>query len=77
MIAAEHLQRLWDVGGFLLLPLCFSLQLCELELIQREKRAAERRLKAAASPNPETLEDFKFEAQPSLNRVPELKPFIQ
>jgi DNA replication protein DnaC len=47
----------------------FLLQLCELELIQREKRAAERRLKAARFPNPKTLEDFKFEAQPSINRV--------
>ena len=47
----------------------FLLQLCELELIQREKRAAERRLKAARFPNLKTLEDFKFEAQPSLNRV--------
>jgi len=47
----------------------FLLQLCELELIQREKRSAERRLKAARFPNPKTLEDFKFEAQPSLNRV--------
>jgi DNA replication protein DnaC len=47
----------------------FLLQLSELELIQREKRAAERRLKAARFPNPKTLEDFKFEAQPSLNRV--------
>ena len=28
----------------------FLLQLCELELIDREKRAAERRLKAASSP---------------------------
>src|SRR5664279_573580 len=47
----------------------FLLQLCELELITREKRAAERRLKAARFPNHKTLEDFKFEAQPSLNRV--------
>ena len=47
----------------------FLLQLCELELIQREKRAAERRLKTARFPNPKTLEDFKFEAQPSINRV--------
>ena len=47
----------------------FLLQLCELELIQWEKRAAERRLKAARFPNPKTLDDFKFEAQPSLNRV--------
>jgi DNA replication protein DnaC len=47
----------------------FLLQLSELELITREKRAAERRLKAARFPNHKTLEDFKFEAQPSLNRV--------
>lgn len=47
----------------------FLLQLCELELISREKRSAERRLKMARFPNTKTLEDFKFEAQPSLNRV--------
>jgi DNA replication protein DnaC len=47
----------------------FLLQLCELELIQREKRAAQRRLKAARFPNLKTLEDFQFEAQPSINRV--------
>lgn len=47
----------------------FLLQLCELELIQREKRAAERRLKTAKFPNFKTLEDFQFEAQPSINRM--------
>jgi len=47
----------------------FLLQLCEQELIDREKRAADRRLKAAKFPNYKTLEDFKFEAQPSVNRV--------
>ncbi len=47
----------------------FLLQLSELELITREKRAAERRLKAARFPNQKTLEDFKFEAQPSINRM--------
>lgn len=47
----------------------FLLQLSELELIQREKRAAERRLKAARFPNPKSLEDFKFEAQPSINKI--------
>jgi len=47
----------------------FLLQLSELELIQREKRASERRLKAARFPNPKTLEDFQFEAQPSINRM--------
>ena len=47
----------------------FLLQLCELELVDREQRAAERRLKAARFPNVKTLEDFDFGAQPSLNKV--------
>jgi DNA replication protein DnaC len=47
----------------------FLLQLCEQELIDREKRAADRRLKAAKFPNYKTLEDFAFEAQPTINRV--------
>jgi len=47
----------------------FLLQLCEQELIDRERRAADRRLKAAKFPNYKTLEDFKFEAQPTINRV--------
>jgi DNA replication protein DnaC len=47
----------------------FLLQLCELELIEREKRAAERRLKAARFPNLKTLDTFDFTAQPSLNRM--------
>jgi len=47
----------------------FLLQLCELELIQREKRSAAKRLKDAHFPNPKTLEDFQFKAQPSLNRM--------
>ena len=47
----------------------FLLQLCELELIEREKRAADRRLKAAMFPNLKTLDTFDFTAQPSLNRL--------
>ena len=49
--------------------LTFLLQLVELELLDRERRAAERRLKAARLPTVKTLEDFDFAAQPSLNRV--------
>ena len=48
---------------------CEKVQLIELELIDRERRAAQRRLKAAKFPNYKTLEDFDFKAQPSLNRV--------
>lgn len=47
----------------------FLLQLCELELLDREKRSAARRLKDAQFPNMKTLDDFDFAAQPSLNRV--------
>jgi DNA replication protein DnaC len=46
----------------------FLLQLCELELLDRERRAAERRLKAARFPSPKTLEGFDFTAQASINR---------
>jgi DNA replication protein DnaC len=46
----------------------FLLQLCELELLDRERRAAERRLKAAKFPTVKTLEDFDFLAQPSANK---------
>jgi DNA replication protein DnaC len=46
----------------------FLLQLCEQELLDRERRAADRRLKAAKFPNPKTLESFDFRARPSVNR---------
>jgi DNA replication protein DnaC len=49
--------------------LAYLLQLCELELLDREKRSAQRRLRAARFPNQKTLDDFKFESQPSLNRL--------
>ena len=55
--AKEHVDHL----GFLL-------QRCEMELLDRERRAAERRLKAAKFPTYKTLENFDFTAQPSLNR---------
>ena len=50
----------------------FLLQLVELELLERERRAAERRLKAAklpGFPSPKTLEGFDFAAQPSINKA--------
>ena len=45
----------------------FLLRLCERELIDRERRAAERRIKAAKFPVIKTLDSFDFTAQPSLN----------
>src|SRR5262249_46453528 len=38
------------------------LQLCELELLERERRAAARRLKAARLPVPKALDGFDFTA---------------
>lgn len=48
--------------------LAFLLSLCELELVDRERRAAERRLKAAKFTALKTLDDFDFKAQPSVNK---------
>jgi DNA replication protein DnaC len=47
----------------------FLTQLTELELIERERRAAERRLKAARFPAHKTLDTFDFTAQPSINKA--------
>ena len=45
--------------------LAFLLQLCELELIERERRAAERRLKGARFPATKLLDEFDFAARRS------------
>lgn len=47
----------------------FLLELSELELLERERRSAERRLKAARFPAPKTLGGFDFGAQPSINKA--------
>jgi len=46
----------------------YLLQVCELELIERERKAAERRLKAARFPAAKTLDEFDFLARPSVNK---------
>jgi DNA replication protein DnaC len=46
--------------------LAFLLQLSELELIERERKAALRRLKAARFPAHKLLDDFDFQARPSV-----------
>ena len=43
-------------------------RLCELELLDREQRAIERRIKAAKFPVVKSLETFAFRAIPSLNK---------
>jgi len=47
----------------------YLLRLCERELLDRERRAAERRLKAARFPVVKTIDSFDFKAQPSLNEA--------
>ena len=46
----------------------FLLQLSELELIEREKKGAERRVREAGFPVLKTLDGFDFTAIPSLNK---------
>lgn len=46
----------------------FLLQLSELELLERERRSAQRRLKAAKFPTQKTLESFDFAAAPKVNK---------
>jgi DNA replication protein DnaC len=48
--------------------LTFLLQLIELEMIQREQRASERRLKAAKFAYHKSLDEFDFASQPSLKK---------
>ena len=48
--------------------LAFLLQLCELELIDCQRRAADWRLEAARCPTIKTLEGSDFKARPSVNR---------
>ena len=47
----------------------YLLRLAERELLDREQRAAERRIKAARFPIIKTLDTFDFKAQPSINRA--------
>jgi len=47
----------------------FLLQLTERELIEREQRAAQRRIKSAKFPVLKTLENFDFGAQASINET--------
>lgn len=49
--------------------LTYLLQLCELELLERERRAGERRMKAAKFPTTKTLATFDFTSRPSVNKM--------
>src|SRR5271166_6325617 len=47
----------------------YLLRLCELELIERERRMVERRIRAARFPAVKGLDSFDFDAIPSLNKI--------
>jgi len=47
----------------------YLLRLTERELLDRERRAAERRIKEAGFPVVKTLDTFTFKAQPSINEA--------
>jgi DNA replication protein DnaC len=47
----------------------YLLRLCELELIERERRLIERRIKSAKFPAAKSLDSFDFQVIPSLNKV--------
>lgn len=47
----------------------YLLRLCELELLDRERRAVERRIRAARFPVLKSLDSFDFVALPSLNKM--------
>ena len=47
----------------------YLLRLCELELIERERRMIERRIKAAKFPATKSLDSFDFKAIQSLNKA--------
>ena len=47
----------------------YLLRLAELELIDRERRMVERRIKAASFPTTKSLDSFDFKAIPSLNKM--------
>jgi len=61
-VAAVCAQERCDYPAFLL-------RLAERELIDRERRAAERRIRDAHFPVIKTLETFDFAAQPSINQA--------
>ena len=61
-VAAACGQERIDYAGFLL-------RLSERELLERERKATERRLKEAAFPVVKTIDTFDFAARPSLNET--------
>jgi DNA replication protein DnaC len=53
---------------------CCLLRLAELDLLERERRMVERRIREAKFPAVESLDSFDFLARPSLNKMLVLDP---
>ena len=49
--------------------LTYLLQLCELELLERERRAGERRMNAVKFPTTKTRASFDSASRPSVNKM--------
>lgn len=47
----------------------YLMRLAELELIERERKMVERRIRAARFPSPKSLDSFDFKAIPALNKM--------
>ena len=47
----------------------YLLRLAEIELIERERRMVERRIRAAKFPAPKSLDSIDFKAIPTLNKM--------
>ena len=60
-VASQCAVEKIDYSGFLL-------RLSEIELLERERKGTERRIKAAQFPSPKSLDDFDFLAAPSANK---------
>ena len=58
LCAAEGVDHPWDL-----------MRLAEMEMIDRERRMVERRIKAARFPTVKSLDSFDFLALPSLNKM--------
>ena len=67
-VAAECEKVAARCAGANIDHLGYLLRVCELELIERERRAAERRLKAARFLAVKTLAEFDFAARPGVNK---------
>jgi DNA replication protein DnaC len=64
IVALAFMAAIEDVGRFRRMR-----DIAELELIDRERRMVERRIKAARFPTVKSLDSFDFAALPSLNKA--------